>query len=106
MGRRDRLGRVETGAHGHKTVRGGGGVVQRGGAHPATPLYPEMGIEQTYAQEIADYKRDILGHKWPILVNNFTNIKESTQVRPRMNTAGSPLPRTIEHAQPASPYTV
>ena len=58
-------------------------------------IYPEMGIEQTYAQEIADYKRDILGHKWPILVNNFTNIKESTQVRPRMYTARQLSGKTV-----------
>jgi hypothetical protein len=48
----------------------------------ATGIYPESGIEQGYAQDIADFKRDVLGHQYPILVNNFTNIKEIT-TRPK-----------------------
>ena len=40
-------------------------------------VYPESGIEQAYAQDIADYKKDVLGHTSPILVNNFISIKES-----------------------------
>lgn len=50
-----------------------------------TGIYPESGIEQAYAQEIADFKRDVLGHQYPVLVNNFTNIKEITS-RPKVYT--------------------
>ena len=43
----------------------------------AVGIYPEVGIEQAYAQDVADYKKDVLGHTSPILINNFVSIKES-----------------------------
>ena len=39
-------------------------------------IYPETGITQADAQDIADYKRDIMGHEYPILVNNADRVSE------------------------------
>jgi len=58
-------------------------------------IYPEKGIEQTYAQEVADYKKDILGQVSPILVNNFAGIKETSSRTSRKFTARQLSGKTV-----------
>ena len=60
-----------------------------------TGIYPESGIDQVYAQEIADFKKDIFGHTSPILVNNFAGIKESSQRGTRKYTARQLSGKTV-----------
>jgi len=49
-------------------------------------IYPEQGIEQKDAQDIADYKKDILGHVYPILINNVGRAEEKRGTRRREYT--------------------